>query len=238
MKKIAAAAIALFTVSAGAAYAADPIMEMPVVDVAPVAFDWSGFYVGVHGGYSSGTISSEFSVPPAPFAAIPDFSASGGIFGAQLGYNVQAGRFVLGFEGRVAWDGVSGNNGPALPPLVVDTYDANFTGSALIKGGIALNRVMPYLVGGITATNFDYSVTGGAPAQTSTANATAIGGTIGAGLEVALGERVSIFGEVDYTYNGSTSVAIPAALPGVLAQNVNTRSSFGTGLVGINFHFK
>jgi outer membrane immunogenic protein len=82
---VSAAALALLS---GAAMAADvpeyvppPEMMAPV----PMAYNWSGFYVGVHAGYGWGDDDDAF------------------VGGGQAGYRWQFNTFVLGVEGDVSW---------------------------------------------------------------------------------------------------------------------------------------
>lgn len=235
MKRLALAAVAALAATSGA-FAADPPMAPPVI-VAPDLFDWSGLYIGAHVGGAWGTISSEFDIdPPGPaFTPQDDYGVSGWLAGVQAGANMQTGKFVLGVEGRVAWVGVSGND--AAFAGVTDTFDANWSVSGLVRGGVALGaegRVLPYIVAGVTGLNYDYtlSVPGGATA----ANGTALGGSVGVGIEFAVGERVSIFGEYLHTFYGTNTLAFAAA-PGIPAQRVNVQPSIGTATVGVNFRF-
>jgi outer membrane immunogenic protein len=234
MKRLALAAVAALAATSGA-FAADPPMAPPVV-VAPDLFDWSGLYVGAHVGGAWGVISQEFdNDPPGPaFAPLPDFNVSGWLAGVQAGANMQSGKFVLGIEGRLAWVSANGNDG-VVP--ITDTFDANWSASALAKAGIAVGaegRVLPYIVGGVTGLNYDFTLTNG-PASSS-ANGTALGGSIGAGIEVAVGERVSIFAEYLHTFYGTNTLQFAGAA-GIPAQRVNVRPSIGTATVGVNFHF-
>lgn len=87
--------------------------EDDYVAAAPV--DWSGFYVGGHGGYSSSamgyknsfqtaladyfrgsTVQAEYNVSYLP--AFPSRRADGGTYGAFVGYNIQLDDAVVGFE--------------------------------------------------------------------------------------------------------------------------------------------
>ena len=235
MKTLAFAAVAALAATSGA-FAADPPMAPPPVVVAPEMFDWSGLYIGAHVGGGWGGVTQEFAlIPPGNvFAAAPDIRVSGWRAGVQAGANMQTGRFVLGIEGRVDWVAIAGNDG-ALP--VTATFDANWSASALARIGVAVGqegRVLPYLIGGVTGTNYDYMLS--AAGVSSGANATALGGSIGVGIEFAVSDRVSIFGEYLHTCYGTNTVTIAAA-PGILSQNVNVRPSIGTAQVGVNFHF-
>jgi outer membrane immunogenic protein len=86
---ISASAIALL---AGTAAAADlpPPMEAapaPMYSPTPIAYNWSGFYIGAHGGWGFGD---------------GDFD-DGAVIGGQIGMNWQWNSFVLGVEGDGSW---------------------------------------------------------------------------------------------------------------------------------------
>jgi outer membrane immunogenic protein len=74
---------------AGAAGAADLAVKAPPKVVPPA--DWTGFYLGLHGGYGWGDASFD----NAPF---PNGSPKGGVFGGHAGYNWQYGSVVTGLE--------------------------------------------------------------------------------------------------------------------------------------------
>lgn len=69
---------------ASVAQAADPIMPTPIIPVAPApaAFDWNGFYAGIH-------VGAENQV---------DFDETNWLIGAELGVNTTFDMFVLGAE--------------------------------------------------------------------------------------------------------------------------------------------
>ena len=85
----------------GSAVAADLSVKAPP-EVPAAVSDWTGFYVGVHGGYGWGHTSfeSEF-VSNSPLlleAAPPKVPPKGAVFGGQVGYNWQWGSVVGGLE--------------------------------------------------------------------------------------------------------------------------------------------
>jgi outer membrane immunogenic protein len=85
----------------------------------PAAFNWTGFYLGGHGGYS--------------FVSGPGIT-DGYEVGAQVGVNRQFGQFVVGIEtsgGFVDWGPVTG------------------AGSVRARGGYAFNRFLTYATGGM-----------------------------------------------------------------------------------------
>src|SRR5262245_60864793 len=93
-----------------------PVMaaDLPV-KARPVVVDtwsWTGFYIGINGGYSWGRSRSDvvFStpagviIPPAGSVTDASFNLNGGLFGGQAGYNWQSGsNWVWGLEGDLQW---------------------------------------------------------------------------------------------------------------------------------------
>jgi len=105
MKKLFLASVALVALTVGgSALAADMPVKAKRVPPPPPVYSWTGFYVGVNGGYGWGhtPTTSIAALDPAsallinpnfPFLAFsPDQFASsfrqrGGIVGGQIGYN-------------------------------------------------------------------------------------------------------------------------------------------------------
>jgi outer membrane immunogenic protein len=61
--------------------------------VAP--FSWSGFYVGINGGYGWDTADLSNTI------GTQTFDTTGGLVGITLGYNLQTGNWVWGLEGDI-----------------------------------------------------------------------------------------------------------------------------------------
>ena len=89
--------------------------------IVPV-YDWTGFYVGISGGYSRGNSSNSYTMTGfAPFSGSTQMN--GGVFGGQAGFNWQANRnFVVGIEADLqgTWQ-----NGTDNPPGVSTTTICN-----------------------------------------------------------------------------------------------------------------
>jgi outer membrane immunogenic protein len=227
------AAIALL--ATGAATAADPIVVLDPIMVEPTpVYDWSGFFAGVHGGWGFGSIGNEFDVaPPGPaFTPQPAFAANGFVGGVQAGVLQQMDTFVLGAEARLDWVGISGND--AGLSGATDAFTGRFSGQALVSAGLALDMVSPYVIGGVTVLNYDYSLT--IAPDTATVNSTTFGGSVGAGVRVALTDDISIFGEYIHTFYPTQTLAFPAT-GGIAAQSINVTPSIGQATVGVNFRF-
>lgn len=70
-----------------------------VLATSPVAaqdHNWSGFYLGAHGGYGWADMDYPGSAPHPIGAPRPDLE--GGLVGGQIGYNHQINNIVLGVE--------------------------------------------------------------------------------------------------------------------------------------------
>jgi outer membrane immunogenic protein len=117
MKRILGIA-AFASVLASSAFAADmPVKAMPRI-VDPV-WSWTGFYVGVNGGYSWGR--SEATVDPTtPLATNIRHNVDGWLGGVQAGYNWQVNpKFLWGVEADIQAAGERGGSTDVLPVLRV-----------------------------------------------------------------------------------------------------------------------
>jgi outer membrane immunogenic protein len=120
------------------AIAADlPLPAEPVEVVAVPAYDWSGVYVGAHGGYSFGEADID------GIGTIDDFD--GGLVGGQVGFNWQFNMFVVGVEGDASWTFAETDFGIGLVNVEVEE---NWTASARGRLGLAFNRFLVYGTGG------------------------------------------------------------------------------------------
>ena len=83
--------------------------------IVPV-YDWTGFYVGISGGYSRGDAANSYTITGLPPLA-GSTHMNGGVFGGQAGFNWQANRnFVVGLEADLQGTWQNGtDNPPALP---------------------------------------------------------------------------------------------------------------------------
>jgi len=112
MKRISAGIVAIASLLSTGAFAADlaprPYTKAPVM-VDP-GYNWTGFYVGLNGGYSWGRANTSIApfagiFPVVPFASFRQ-DVNGGLAGGQIGYNWQVDRtWVLGLEADMQWTG-------------------------------------------------------------------------------------------------------------------------------------
>ena len=116
------------------AAAADLARKAPVYKAPPPIIDpwtWSGIYIGLNGGYSWGKSRTHVdyfnTLTGLPIVAPPgsitdvDFKLNGGIFGGQIGANLQTDWVVWGIEADLQWSGQKGSAlfNCAVPPGIV-----------------------------------------------------------------------------------------------------------------------
>src|SRR3982074_1941681 len=72
------------------------------------AYNWSGFYIGVHGGGWNKFNGIDPTDPNDPGSSA---NGSGAVVGGQIGGNYQIGQVVLGLEGTYAWSDIKVSDG-------------------------------------------------------------------------------------------------------------------------------
>ena len=74
-------------------------------------YDWSGFYVGINGGWGSSRKCWDFTTPAGAFVGAEGcHDATGGTVGGQIGYRWQAASWVFGLEAQGNWADFNGSN--------------------------------------------------------------------------------------------------------------------------------
>ncbi|GGA59766.1 outer membrane protein [Pelagibacterium lentulum] len=218
--------------ASAAAQAADPIIPMPTIPVAPEAmiFDWTGVYAGINAGYGFGravdgdgnalVLDDGFGLTSEPLDNI-----SGLFGGVQIGANYQMDMFVLGIEGDVQISGMSqtvdfgGDD-------VIGSLD--YFGTVRARAGVAIDNFMPYVTGGLAFgrgtlddTDFDAA---------SIDHQNHFGWTAGVGAEVAVSESISFKAEYLYT---DLRTATYTLIDGPVDMGFRVH----TVRAGVNFHF-
>jgi opacity protein-like surface antigen len=164
---LAGAAIAAL-IAAGPALAADLPLKAPPQAVA--AWNWSGFYIGGHGGYGWGRnsqtdINDPFFFGKFPGFNIPGFDPKGFLGGVQAGANWQTGAIVAGLEGDISFTNIKGSTFNVPPPTFgaggtntgttanSGAFDLLGSGRARL-GYLVTPNVLLYGTGGLAWTRF------------------------------------------------------------------------------------
>jgi outer membrane immunogenic protein len=188
--------------------------------VSPV--DWTGFYVGLHGGYGWGSSGG--------------LELDGGFIGGQIGYNwqVRDTGWILGLELDSAWADFGSSSAVAGPGVLVSVNSStDYIGSFRARLGYAFwAKTMLYATGGVAWANNELIVSATAGPFTTglTDSKTHIGGTIGAGLEHAFAPYLS--GKAEYRYTAYGNETYFGSLGGI-GLDPDTHMF----LVGANFRF-
>jgi outer membrane immunogenic protein len=203
MKKILLGTVAALSlgVVATTSHAAD-LVDYPV---AAAYYDWSGAYGGAQFGIlgSNSEASYDRTGFPGFYAPLDPDGIVGGIFG---GYNFATGQgLVFGIEGEFNLTNASGssplldgNAGGAVVAGQAFSGDIDWTAAGRVRLGYALDRVMPYIAGGVAIA--DYSVANTVGGTTETAyDETLVGWTIGGGVEWAATD--TLITRVDVRYS-------------------------------------
>ncbi|WEK49178.1 MAG: porin family protein [Candidatus Kaistia colombiensis] len=240
-------AAAMLVLSASTALAADLTYEPAPIAAPAEAFNWTGFYIGVHGGYGWGHTQDTHN--PNAFGQ----TLTGGFGGAQIGYNYQfANNVVLGAEADVAYSGIGKDWGGATqydPYYGEDKID--WFGTVRARVGYSVDRFMPYLTGGLAWANVDHKL-GCDPSRSpltprgcsrvgsfeTSKSDTAWGWTVGAGVEYAVTNNVTVKAEYLYTDLGKNDVTlVDVNFPTDPVNNREFDTSFNSVKLGLNYKF-
>jgi outer membrane immunogenic protein len=240
---------------------------------------WTGFYTGINAGYGTGdykTTSQSFTsgsteqfsnytivYPTVATSSTSRSFVSGGVAGAQVGYNKQfANNFVLGIDGDMNWANVfdrqnySNSNGAYANVSAYSNSAGGYNsygktgldwfGTVRGKAGYAFGNFMPYFTAGLafgqtssSGNGSFYNTSWGSAIGTGSGAKTSAGWAVGAGAEYKLNKNWSVKGEYLYTnLSGPTSSG---------AGQSNKSATFGSSKisdfgvsrarVGINYHF-
>jgi outer membrane immunogenic protein len=173
------------------------------------AQSWTGFYLGVNGGY--GWTNSDYY----------DSSPSGGFGGGQIGYNWQGALglgspWVLGIEADLQGSGISDSYGGYEVGL-------NYFGTVRGRVGYAIDRTLLYVTGGYAYGEVEFKDGRWSASDTQT------GYVIGGGLEYKLNPAWSLKGEYQF-------VSLDAKDPDWSLHDYSDRSEVHTLRVGLNYH--
>ena len=202
--------------------------------------DWSGFYVGVNGGYGGDVFKQYGALAGATAANTPvtlstyASSRTGGfIAGGHAGYNFQFYKhFVLGVETDGQWSGVAGQNQSAVTEarfgdvLLSQQSRLDWFGTSRVRAGFARGDSLSYATAGVAYGNVgisEYDVGGGL--FTNNASAFRAGWVVGSGTEYAILPNVSLRAEYLYMSMGglnSSAFGATSAGNGALAGLVST----------------
>src|SRR5262245_41868463 len=232
-------AVAMIAVGLGVGQAVAADLPRPAAHKAPpvALYNFTGCYVGAHGGYHNDDDNLSSTASPANFpvggAAVLDraypatIRPSGYLAGVHGGCNLQYDSVVIGAEADASWMGgtfdrtfvLSGPGVPAgLANATVSTIgEARFLSTVRGRVGWAFDNVLLYATGGAAFGTIHTIDTLRFAGTTRTADITSrrTGWTIGAGIEFAFLDNWLVRGE--YLYVDLGTLDSPVACVGACA---------------------
>ncbi len=224
---------AMLTATAGlpSAYAADlegpRRYRDPRNDAYYPTWNWTGLYIGLHGGYGLSSADWDF------IGASLSNPGAGSVLGGQIGYNFQSGRMVYGIEGDLSSTWMNGTDGCGF--LVNCRHDINWMGSVRGRLGFTVNdnRTLLYGTGGVAWADAKFASRDAITNAVlgSEYSVTQQGWVLGAGIEHQLSQNLTMRVEyLNYNFNGMTA---PAGTVDVLPTKIDLSSQvvrFGLNL--------
>jgi len=175
--------------------------DLPLKAAAPAALpasNWTGFYIGVHGGVARSNYS--VNIDRDAYLTHTD-GATGGVFGGQIGYNWQNRYWVYGVEADGSWTGLDRSYvGVGSQAYGKTEWLASLRG----RMGVALDDSLIYVTGGLALghSGWGFAYTGD-PLLAN--DKTRVGWVAGVGVEHMLGRNYSVRGEILYYDLGRAS---------------------------------
>jgi outer membrane immunogenic protein len=225
-----------------AAQAADlPRKSVPVLASPVPMFTWTGFYVGLNAGYgfgdgnttTIGTSAFQTLIAPGFVPGSLKTKPDGFIGGGQIGYNAQFGAFVAGIEADIQFADMK-KTANFIGPAVLGTQLNTSTRSELeyfgtLRGRLGFtpfDRFLVYATGGLAygqvkTTSGVVGVQAPGLVWAGSNSDMKFGWTLGAGIEYALTNNLTVKGEYLYYDLGKSTVSALGnpAVRGVAALN-------------------
>jgi outer membrane immunogenic protein len=182
--------------------------------VEPMAYDWSGPYVGLQGGYAWGDPDASAEEPVSalldsdPPVIFPPEEGSIGIDGfvggIHAGHNWQSDSFVFGIEGDAEFADIDGDTDVFLfnddpEPIGSLEEQIDWLASLRLRAGFAWDRTLIYATGGLAVGGAELTFVDNELGTLVDEDKTLWGYTIGGGLEFALSDALSARVEYRWT---------------------------------------
>lgn len=223
MKKLLLSTVAL-GVLALPALAADLPTKAPIL--AP-GVNWSGFYLGVMGGYGwADDVRAGLGIP----AALSADRIRGGFIGGTAGYNWQSGRAVFGIEIDAASSHIK-----YTETVAGTTSEDRLRALGSVTGRLGFlpaDTLLLYVKGGYGWASNRFTLSDVAPPMVFTESKWHSGWTVGGGAEWMFAPQWSIKAEYMYADYGRASY-----LTNVYYGGIDVGGSLHTVKGGVNFHF-
>ncbi|WP_296747222.1 outer membrane protein [Mesorhizobium sp.] len=236
------AAIALLGLESNG-FAADAIATTepaPAPLLVASTYNWSGAYIGAQAGYAWGSSFGGGFFKAGGADVVGSVDPRGFLGGLHAGYNYQlTNNLVIGAEGDINFASIKGSvdpmhdaSGNPSPPGNSASADMTWNGSVRLRAGYAIDRLLPYLTGGLAFGRYKYEPSYGATGPLP-GSKTQTGWDVGAGLEYAFTDHLTSRVEYRYTDFGRATYDIP----GFPADETRIRLKTNDVRIGLTYKF-
>lgn len=235
MKRLFLCTVASVTMLSAAGAADLAVRRSPAAPAFTPAFTWTGFYVGAHAGYhwsdadmklaGVGLAVLPIDVERGTLPRSMSVKKDGFLGGAQAGYNMQFGMFVAGIEAGMSRIDVNTDarySAPdrfLFPGAMTNTVvksELDWLGTVRARAGAVIDRALVFVTGGLAVGDVSNSFSINIPtapvplgpyfSPTWRKGGTEWGWTLGAGVEYALTQNLSIKAEYLYYDLGDRTI--------------------------------
>lgn len=239
--------------------AASPVLAADLLPPTSNSADWTGIYVGVHGGFGGDTFEYPMTYDDGDnlggftIDASADITSSGFFGGGQAGYNWQLGpNFLVGVEGDISWSDIKGELGlrASIDPDVANLRatagsEVEWFGTGRARVGfLPTASTLVYATGGVAfgevKSSYDIDLSaGGFPifALSDSTSETQVGWTAGAGVEFAITDHLRFKTEYLYVDLGDETLYDGPLIAADDDLSIKVDTHFHTIKAGLNYRF-
>jgi opacity protein-like surface antigen len=156
------------------------------------AYNWTGFYIGAHGGWGGLSTEGTYNLTPTPSEVIDltGVSSYGIIGGGQAGWNYQVHSIVFGVEGDVAATRWNGRQAEFANPSQFMEFKSHLLATLRGRVGWTNNNFLLYATAGLATLHAQLDNTSNDGGRIK--DVSVFGGAFGVGMEWGVRPDVSI----------------------------------------------
>lgn len=237
MKRSLLAAIALVAMSVAA-----PAADLPVYTKTPVLmpalYDWSGFYLGLNGGWGTeNRCWDSISASGAIVASDGCRNTSGGFAGGQMGYRFQTGPWVWGLDLQGDWADLKGSSASIVNPGFVNRSRMDAFGLFTGQIGYAFNTALLYFKGGAAVISDRNDIVSNGTVFATAPGDNRWGGAVGLGAEFTFAPNWSAAVEWDHFFIPNNNTTFTTVATGTLFSSDRVHGDADMVSVRVNYRW-